>query len=372
MKPVRVTFVSSHAAAGGGAERYLDLLLEGLGPDWIAGVVSLQDGPFVERLRERGLTVEVVETPARAGILPAALHLRRALARQRPAVVHANGIKAALSASLATAGGRRPPVLWLKHDYSWDGAPAKVVAAGCAHVVAVSGAVTQTFGAWLRRKVDVVPNGVPPFEVDPVAARARVLELARSASERPVALLVGRLHPAKGQLELVEAAPGVLERVPELRLLLVGGDDPSQASYASEVRRRVDALGLREKVLFTGLQHDAPALIAGADALVLPSVPDERGFGREASGFVLLEAMSVGTPIVAYADGGVPETLGDCGLLVDPGDRDGLADALVTLVSAPEVADRLRTCGRRRVLERNRLDSMVDAMRRHYSDLARR
>ena len=370
LRPVRVSFVSSHAL-GGGSERYLELLLEGLGSDWVAGVIVLQEGPFVERLRAAGWPVEVVQAPARAGMLRAALALRKVLARQRPQVIHANGIKAALVASLATLGGRRPPVLWLKHDYSWDGPLARAVAVGSARVVAVSSAITTTFGARQRRKLSVVPNGVPDPAIDLDAARRRVLDIAGGEAPPVVATLVGRLHPAKGQREVIEAAPRVLERHPELRFLLVGGEDPTQPEYARALRGRVAELGLEQKVVFTGHQENAPELIAGSDMLVLPSVPDERGYGREACPFALLEAMSVGTPVVAYADGGVPEALGDCGVLVDPGDRDALADAIAGLARSPDEAGRLRDCGRRRVAGRNGLEGMVAAMRRHYSDLAR-
>jgi hypothetical protein len=74
--PVPVTFVISHAQMGG-SERYLELLLERLEPGWVRGVVSLQDGPFVKRLSERGIRVDVVETGPRLSILPAALRMRR-------------------------------------------------------------------------------------------------------------------------------------------------------------------------------------------------------------------------------------------------------------------------------------------------------
>ncbi len=95
---VDVTFVSSHARLGG-EENYLARLLEELGPDWIAGVVSLEDAPFVERLRAMNVQTEVIPTSARApGMLRSALRLRRSLRRAKPQVVHANGVKAASSA----------------------------------------------------------------------------------------------------------------------------------------------------------------------------------------------------------------------------------------------------------------------------------
>ena len=367
LEPVRVSFVSSHAL-GGGSERYLELLLGSLEPEWVAGVISLQDGPFVERLRSLGHSVEVVEMSAQAGIALGAPRLRRALRRQAPSVVHANGVKAALAAGLATPG-TGIPVLWLKHDFSWDGRVARQVARLSRRVVAVSGAITHTFGPRLGERVTVVPNGIPPYERERDEGR-RVVEELVGPGPAPVALLVGRLHPAKGQAELVEAAPRVLERRPDARFLLLGDDDPNQPHYAAAVRRRVQELGLGGAVHFAGHRADPLRVMSGADLMVLPSVPDERGAGKEACPFALLEAMAVETPVVAYAAGGIPEVLGDCGRLVAEGDRHALAEAIAELMEDAEERARSAACALQRVRERHRLDGMVAAMKRVYRETA--
>ncbi len=366
LSPVGVSFVSSHAL-GGGSERYLELLLSNLEPEWVRGLVSLQDGPFVERMRALGHKVDVVETGARAGMAPAALRLRRVLRRQGPDVVHANGVKAALVAGLATSGSRMP-VLWLKHDFSWDGPLARLVAWRSRRVVAVSGAITTVFGPRLSPKVSVVGNGVPAYARDEESGRALVGQLAGAPG--PVALLVGRLHPAKGQLELVESAPRVLERRPDARLLLLGDDDPNQVAYGRRVRERVRELGIEQSVRFAGHRDDPLRVMSGADVMVLPSVPDDRGFGKEACPFALLEAMSVKTPVVAYAAGGIPEVLGDCGRLVAEGDRAALADAIIELLGDRGARERAGECGYARVRERHGLAGTVDSMKRVYVEMA--
>jgi len=367
VRPVGVSFVSSHAL-GGGSERYLELLLGSLDPAWVRGVVSLQDGPFVERLRSLGHAVELVPTPARGGIALAAPALRRALRRQAPDVVHANGVKAALAAGLAMPG-TRIPILWLKHDYSWDGPLARLVAWRSRRVVAVSGAITGPFGPRLARRVSVVPNGIPEYERERDAGRG-VVEGLVGAGDGPVALLVGRLHPAKGQLELVEAAPGVVRARPDARFLLLGDEDPTQPRYAADVRRRVQELGLSAAVHFAAHRDDPLRVMSGADVMVLPSVPDERGAGKEACPFALLEAMAVQTPVVAYAAGGIPEVLGECGRLVAEGDRHALAEALVDLMSDAVERSRAAVCARARVRERHRLEGTVAEMQRLYRETA--
>lgn len=366
---VRVAFVSSHAH-GGGSERYLELLLDELGPEWIASVITLQHGPFADRLRDLGYPVTVVPTPARLGIVPAAWRLRRALLRDRPAVVHANGVKAALSAVLATRF-TGVPVIWLKHDFSWDGPLARALGVAADEIVAVSGAITTTFGPRTRRRVRVVPNGLPPVTVDADESRRRVNEVAGGEPGAPVVSLIARQHPAKGQIELIEAAPEALRREPRLRFLLVGGEDPTQTEYAALLRRRVDELGLRDAVTFAGHRGDPLEMMAGSDVVVLPSVPDERGAGKEACPFALLEAMAVGTPVVAYAAGGIPEVLSDCGRLVAEGDRRDLAEAIAALVADRDEARRLSRCASERVSASFRLEATVDAMRERYRSAAR-
>ena len=374
-QPVPVTFVASHALLGG-SERYLELLLEALGPGWAGRIVSLQDGIAVERLRERGHGVEVLPTGRRGGLVTGAWRLRRALMRRgdAPAVVHANGVKAALVCALGLAG-TGVPVLWVKHDFSWDGALGRLIAAGCAEVVGVSAAVLEALRRGRPRGLPrpalaVVPNGIPAPQLDRDAERARVRAELGIALGAPLVVLVGRLHPAKGQIELIEAAPALLAAVPDARLALVGGDDPNQPVYAARVRERVAELGLADRVSLTGHRSDATAVIAAADAVAIPSVRDERGMGREGFGLVGIEALATGTPVVGYADGALPEVLGDDALLVAPGDRAALAAALAVALGDPARAGELAERGRARFDASYRIERTAAAMAERYRGLA--
>lgn len=368
MTPPAVTFVSSHATLGG-SELYLERIVTGLGDGWVRGLVSLSDGTWVDHMRGRGLPVEVVPTGARAGILTGALRLRRVLARQRPALVHANGVKAALVAGLATPG-LGIPVVWIKHDFSWDGLLARTIAARCASVVAVSQAVAATFGARPRTRVQVVPNGIPPVSVDRAAARRAVEALTGAAAGAPVLTMVGRLDPVKAQLEVVESLPGLLAQRPDLRLLLVGEPDRYRPWYAEQVHARVRELGVGGAITFAGQRDDAIALMGGSDLVAVPTMRDERGMGTEGFGLVGVEAMAVGTPVVGYADGALPEVLGDCAVLVAPGDRTALQAAIGRLLDDPGERSRLAACGQARVAERYGLATMMEAMRREYRRVA--
>jgi len=105
----------------------------------------------------------------------------------------------------------------------------------------------------------------------------------------------------------------------------------------------VRELGLKARVRWLGRvpSEDLPSLFARAAAVVYPSLYE--GFG-----FPPLEAMAVGTPVVASDRGSLPEVLGDGALLVDPTDRRALGQALEAVLSRPEVRERLRTAGTKR------------------------
>lgn len=360
--PQPVAFVSSHATLGG-AEAYLATIMDELGSAWVAGVVVLQDGPYVEQLRAAGRRVTVISTSASAwSMARAAWRLRRWLAKTPGRAVHANGLKAAAVAVAATAGTRRA-VMWMKHDLAGGRVLDGVVGMRCRVIIAVSEAVRATFGARLRRRVHVVHNGIRPIRVDRSAARATVRELA---GDGEVVVLAGRLCPGKGQMELLAAAPIVRERFPDARLLLVGGGDPAYPDHRQVLERRARALGLEDVLRFAGQRDDAVDLIAGADVLVAPSVRDPVHGWSEGFGLAAVEALAVGTPVVAYANGSLPEVLGDAAVIVDEGDRAALAAGIATVLGDPGRRAEMVRRGRRRVEERFSLNASMARLAQHY------
>jgi glycosyltransferase involved in cell wall biosynthesis len=364
--PVSVTFVSSHAVLGG-SERYLETLLGELGPGWARRVISLQEGPANERFREVGHEPVVVHTTGSPlSILLSTWRLRRLLHRQRPDVVHANGIKAALMCVLAT---RRIPVIWVKVDFSWDGPLARAVARLSTRVIAVSEAVTEALPR--RADVSVVRLGVALPPVDREASRRQLRDLLDAPADAPVVTLVGRLHPAKGHHELLAVVPELLRRLPETRIAFIGGDDFSQPECAAGVRQRIEDLGLGHRVKLLGFVADALSLVAGSDVVVVPTVSDDPRV-KEGGSLATVEAMALGRVVVAYGHGGLPEVLGDAGCLVPPGDRQALGQAILRVLTDAPLRIRLGEAALARAAERFSLARNTEILEGHYRAVIRR
>jgi glycosyltransferase involved in cell wall biosynthesis len=376
MSPVPVAFVSSNPEIGG-SEEYLEAILSRLEPEWIGTVIVLEQGEFADRLRKHGYPVHVVPLRFRAGVPAAAWRLRRLLRRVQARVIHANGARAAIVAAIA-ATGTPARVVWLRVDCGLDGRAARMIARRCDQVVGVSRTVTETFRGRSRRDVHVVYPGLPDFEVDRADGRAMVLDALSATEEVEAIVLSGRLCPPKGQFELLEVAPRILERRPHAHFALLGGEDRAYVGFEDRLRHRARELGIEDRVAFLGHRSaligsvaDAVRFVSGCDLLVAPSLREPVSGWREGFGLSAVEALHVGTPVVGYRNGALPEVLGDCASLVEEGERVALAAAMLRVLEDPAHRERLVSCGKRRARERYRLTPAVEGMKERYLASAR-
>jgi glycosyltransferase involved in cell wall biosynthesis len=372
MKPVPVTFISS--GEFGGAEHVMLAVLDGIGSAWVRSIICLGDGPFVGRLKERGLPVTVIRARRRTGLLVSAYEVRRILRKEGADVVHANNFHAAVIAVLATALTRRR-VIWHKHDLYRDGWVARLLARRCQLVVGVSETVNETFRGRVRRKLRVVYPGVPSHEIDRGSARRTVTDRLGCRPDAEIVVVAGRLSPPKGQLDLLKAAARLIESRPQLRVAIVGEETWQYPGYRAFLRDRAEELGLEGAVSFVGQLPPAGdakfgvlEFIGGCDVLAAPSRRESGGW-REGFGLAPLEAMSVSTPVIGYRHGSFPEVLGECARLVPEGDERTLADEIDRVLTDDALRKRLIECGLDRV-RRYRPEIQTAELERLYREAA--
>jgi D-inositol-3-phosphate glycosyltransferase len=214
----------------------------------------------------------------------------------------------------------------------------------------------------------VIPCGVDTDLFHPGSrdeARARI-----GAGNEPLLLYVGRIAPIKGLETLLDALARVRRgSLTGARLLIVGGeaDEPADG-HEADIRRRVDALGLRDVVRFVGAQRQEVLrdYYVAADVAVLPSY-------YESFGMVALEAMACGTPVIASRVGGLATTVRDgvTGFLVPDGDAAALAEQLGAVAGDADLRFRL---GREGVqwAARHRWPCVAEAVCREYARLESR
>lgn len=195
------------------------------------------------------------------------------------------------------------------------------------------------FPDWESRLV-VAPPGLEPGWLE-------AFERLERPSTPPVKLLtVARLHPRKGQLEVMEALRTISrEEVGSLTYTLVGSG--RRKAFQNRIRRA--AAGCPHPIRFTGDLHGDALRGAFADAhiFIMASRPDP--FSIESFGIVYLEAAAAGLPVIAADVGGVREAVvpGETALLIPPGDPEALRRAIHQLAAHPERRRHMGEAGRR-------------------------
>jgi glycosyltransferase involved in cell wall biosynthesis len=348
---LRVAYVLG--TSGGGTGAHVAMLAEACAGQ-VAAVTVYGPAATGRRFFRPGpvtfVPVEIADRPRPARDAAALLRLRRLLARARPDVVHAHGLRAGALAALALVRpGRAPALLVTVHNAPGAGRAGLAYAgrAGLAYgmleriVARRADAVTCVSGdlaARMRRLgahdggralVPAPPAG-PPTRQDVAAARASL-----GGVGRPVVLAAGRLAAQKGFTVLLAAAARWQHRDP-VPLVAIAGEGP----LAGTLRARARATGV--DAAFLGQRGDIPALLAAADVVVVPSA-------WEGQPLVVQEALRAGRPLVASRVGGIPDLTGDDGaLLIPPGDPGELAAAVLAVLDDPGLAARLAAAARTR------------------------
>jgi glycosyltransferase involved in cell wall biosynthesis len=229
--------------------------------------------------------------------------------------------------------------------------------------LAVSAGVRQHLLQQLQispRKVRVLYNGIDLKCLQNHRDRSEMRAILEIPADEPIVGIVARLdHWAKGHRELFQAMAQVRSHFP-LRCLVIGG-----GRRQPEMAAMVQELSLSPWVTFLGHRDDIPDLLASLDIFVLPS--HSEGISRS-----LLEAMASGLPVIVSEAGGSPEVVQHevNGLLVPVKDAEALAQALIRLLSDPDLAEKLGLAAAERVAANFSLDRLGQELNEIYLELA--
>lgn len=353
----------------GGMERIVQSLCRITEGRLASRVLAFHTGSSTVEEVVDGVRVTRVGTIGAAGSVPIApsfpLHLGRA--RADVMILHEPNPWALLSYAIARP--RVPLAIWFHSEvvrpalqYALFYAPVARPAYRRARGFAVSSPALADRAEALRDRRERVT--VIPFGIDADAWRASEAAMDRAAGIRtahgsPLVLFAGRLVPYKGLDVLIRAAASL-----PLTLVVVG-DGPMRAEW--------ERLAAREsgRVVFTGEigEEDLHAYVHACDLFVLPSVTRAEAFG-----YVQLEAMAAGKPVVSTnLPSGVPwvNRDGETGLVVPPGDVAALRAAIERLLGDASLRAELAAGGQRRVRRDFSIAAMADGFVEFCGQVAR-
>jgi glycosyltransferase involved in cell wall biosynthesis len=372
----------------GGAQENTLLSVEGLDrmPEYdvvlLSGVDTGREGELLTRARETTNLIVVPEL-GRAisplSDLKAFWKLYRLIREGRYHIVHTHSSKAGVLGRIAAWLAGTPFIVHtlhslVFHEYqawlvnrTWR-AIKKICAPITDHFISVSSIISQkaiAAGVDRPEKFTTIYSGMEldwflNAEFDPVKVR----EEFGIPSDAPVVGKIARLFPLKGHNELMDAAPEIVRRVPNVRFFLIG-----DGILYEHLQARAREYGILDNFVFAGLidRERIPEMISAMDVVVHTSL-------REGLARVLPQSLAMGKPCVSFDIDGAPEVVinDQTGYLVKPFDSAGLADSVAKILEDGDLRARMGAAGRKLVDPPFRAETIVQQISDVYQMLISR
>lgn len=355
---------------GGGTGQHLFSVLRTRRPDaWTARILT-----ETETTAREGSPVPLEQLPAtRFRRYPLAQlqryrQLRRRLEQDPPDILHTYFFWSIIYGRCLKARGIITRLIENREDLGFNWGPHEYALLRLTksipdRIVCVSRAVREVVLEQERldpERVVVIHNGVaPPVPADEAVRRAVRSELAIPEDAPLVGMVANFNRPVKGADYFVDALPLVAEAVPGVRFLLVGLGDNQD-----ELRSRAEAVGLGDRLIFTGFRADIDRVYEALDVSALTSL-------SEGLSITLLESMRHGIPVVATEVGGNAEVVrdGETGFLVLPRAPERFAAKVTRLLGDPELRKRFSARSQQIVRHSFYLPDVADAYGRLYREV---
>lgn len=372
---MKVLHVIDSLGLGGGAEHALAQQLPGLrdaGIDGEVAVLTHRGFGLEETVTELGFPIHVLAGPS---LLRRVRSLRRLVEKTKPDLVHATLWDSCLTSRIALLGKRTPlinSIVNLTYDpvrrefegrTRWRDEIIRLIDAitirrvDRIHVLTEAVANDTVRALRVKRsKITVIPRGREVLSLETVAAtRSRVRNDMGLSDEVPVVITVGRQDLQKDQATLVRAFANVRALHRDAQLWLVG----RPGSQTSEIQEVIEGFGSESGLTVFGHRNDAFDLLCAADVFVFPSV-------YEGLGSAVVEAMSVGLPVLASDSPVLTEVVGESALRFPSRCENALSKQLTKLLSSSGQRARVASQARARCEAAYTLTSVVDSLAQLY------
>jgi glycosyltransferase involved in cell wall biosynthesis len=342
----RILAISNHGAfIGGGEYSFLELLCN-LPKTWEILSVVPETAALTSKLRERGVDTRTIPlTPMRSLDIPKVFSCIMAhawlCAKYRPALVYANGSRAAFYGGIA---GRlhRLPVVWHCRIADKDPFLDAVLCILSSCIIANSNATAARFKPSIHRKIRIVYNGLDlKWLRDPLVEKAEFIR-----NDWKVLLVVARVSRDKRHDIILSSFEKLAKEDPTVHLVCIGSNDALDPIWWDLMQQRTQQSALKERIHWIGHVKDVRPWYKVAHMLLLGS--ESESFGR-----VVVEAMACGVPVIATRVGAIPEILREKidGILITPGSTTEVCEAALKLLRDESLRKRLSDSGRRRAEE---------------------
>jgi glycosyltransferase involved in cell wall biosynthesis len=384
-RPLRVLHIITRLIVGGAQENTL-LTCEGLAtmPEYevtlASGIDRGPEGDLIDRA-EKSINLVLVPELGRAvspiADVRALWKLYRLIRRGRYHIVHTHSSKAGVLGRIAAKLAGTPLIVhtlhslvfheyqpWIVNRTWW--LVKKICAPMTDHFLSVSSVIVRkavAAGVDKPEKFTTVYSGMElDWFLNSKADGAAVRREFGIPADAPVVGKIARLFPLKGHDQLMDAAPEIVRRVPNVRFFLIG-----DGILYDHLRERAQQAGILDNFVFAGLiqRERIPEMLAAMDVVVHTSL-------REGLARVLPQALAMGKPCVSFDIDGAPEVVldGKTGYLVRPYDYKTLADRISTLLADPALRATMGANGRRHVDPAWRAETMVAGTAAVYQMLA--
>ncbi len=348
-----------HFAAGFDRDRF-DICVILPSKSRLADIIKKYDVTVIAFDKLKGKSLDIASIP----------HMRKLLKKIKPDIVHTH---ASFSSRIAARLAGVKKIVYTRHCVYPPGRFMKsfvgkaigriMFALFTDLAVAVSPAAAKNLIATgvPKKRIKTVMNGVPPLEKADEKTLRELKNRYGISQQQKIAGMTGRLEEIKGHKYAIKAVAECVAEGMDIKLIVAG-----TGTVGDELKKAAEEAGVSERIVFTGFVDDVSPLVGMMDIFINAS------YGTEASSLAILEAMSLGKPVIATEYGGNPYIVkdGETGIIVPVKDSKAMADAIMELLNDGTKCREYSYSAKKEYEEKFTDSVMIHEIEKTYTELA--